>query len=802
MLRVQCPKCGKSLKVPPELAGRRVGCPRCRTPFAVAAPEEPEAAPHAGMKGFFVTLLLVALLAGGAAGWMAWTGKGPFARPPASGPAVALNPSPSTQPVATAATTPPTNPSPVKHRGTEDGVPDTPRTETRSAGGQRYALLVGVQQYDSKELPDLNYSEADVEALAEVLRVSGYPAANVALLTGKGGARDPQRRPTAERIRAELDALLQKCGKDDLVLVAFAGHGIELKETKKYYFCPLGAKFAEPQTLVSLNEIYDKLKGCAAGYKLLLADACRNDPGARGPRIIPEEANVPSVTRPQFAAPPGGVMAFYSCSASQYAYEPEDLQHGVFFHFLIEGLKGQADLDGDGEVIREELEAFVKKRVRSYTAEKLKREQWPHLLGESNDQRPLVKLPGSPKPPPERPKVTRKELTSPMFISEDFKKAPRGKTPAGWKGRDLYAVFEEGDNPSLRPTGKVGVFAPLTLPDTPLAGDFFVECDFRLGHSNDEHRLLMRLEGMGVAVPLTIDWAGSVTLADRPTESFPDFNPQEVNRIRIVREGRNYRVSVNEKVLVDVPLAYAGNFDRAHLYLSAGKGASDYARLLAVRAGLLAGLGEGPRTPPRAGKVVLEEDFSRVEVGTAPKGWDGKDVVLVQREDAARPGLEANEDKGSHPITLPPFSLPGDCFVECEFLLGHSNDEHVLNLRLDGKDGSLPLKVDWNGDVTLADRPTRRAAGTFTPTVPNRVRLVREGRRYRVSINDVDVPGLAFPLAGLGEFSRLEIGLSAGSGSGERMKIYSVRIGTLEAPAAENPKPDGAKQVIPEGSGS
>ncbi len=126
----------------------------------------------------------------------------------------------------------------------------------------------------------------------------------------------------------------------------------------------------------------------------------------------------------------------------------------------------------------------------------------------------------------------------------------------------------------------------------------------------------------------------------------------------------------------------------------------------------------------------------------------------------------------------------------------------MLNLRLDGKDGSLPLKVDWNGDVTLADRPTRRAAGTFTPTVPNRVRLVREGRRYRVSINDVDVPGLAFPLAGLGEFSRLEIGLSAGSGSGERMKIYSVRIGTLEAPAAENPKPDGAKQVIPEGSGS
>ena len=82
--------------------------------------------------------------------------------------------------------------------------------------------------------------------------------------------------------------------------------------------------------------------------RLLLADACRNDPVVDRSRRVTADLN--SVTRPQTAQPPGGVAALFSCSAGELAFEHEELKHGVFFHYLIKGLQGEADLDGDERV--------------------------------------------------------------------------------------------------------------------------------------------------------------------------------------------------------------------------------------------------------------------------------------------------------------------------------------------------------------------------------------------------------------------------------------------------------------------
>jgi DNA-directed RNA polymerase subunit RPC12/RpoP len=42
MLKVTCQKCGKEAKVPPELQGKRVACPRCGGSFRVPAPSDDE----------------------------------------------------------------------------------------------------------------------------------------------------------------------------------------------------------------------------------------------------------------------------------------------------------------------------------------------------------------------------------------------------------------------------------------------------------------------------------------------------------------------------------------------------------------------------------------------------------------------------------------------------------------------------------------------------------------------------------------------------------------------------------------
>jgi uncharacterized caspase-like protein len=56
------------------------------------------------------------------------------------------------------------------------------------AKGKKYALLVGVKEYQRETFPDLKYTENDVEELAKILTKSGF--AKVRVLTNARGKKD------------------------------------------------------------------------------------------------------------------------------------------------------------------------------------------------------------------------------------------------------------------------------------------------------------------------------------------------------------------------------------------------------------------------------------------------------------------------------------------------------------------------------------------------------------------------------------------------------------------------------------
>src|SRR5262245_47179798 len=256
--------------------------------------------------------------------------------------------------------------------------------------GEKYALLVGVRQYGENELRPLQFAEADVVQLAQVLRDSGYRPENVVLLTQARGAENHRFLPLAANVRKELRLLLKNRSRGDSVIVAFAGHGVEFRGAGEHFFCPMDAALSDKQTLISLAEVYKELEQCQAGFRLLLADACRNDPVADRSRRV--TADLASVSRPQTAPPPGGVAALFSCSAGELAFEHEELKHGVFFHYLIQGLQGEADLDGDRTVSLPELDLYVKKRVPDFVRGAYGKEQNPNLVGNTRGLVPVVSL--------------------------------------------------------------------------------------------------------------------------------------------------------------------------------------------------------------------------------------------------------------------------------------------------------------------------------------------------------------------------------------------------------------------------
>ena len=237
------------------------------------------------------------------------------------------------------------------------------------ADGKRYAVIVGVNGYDHAALAPLEYAEADAADLAAILGAGGY---DVRLLTGAAGKADPTRSPTKANVEAVLKGTLDGCKRDDLVLVALAGHGLQFDGDKDAHFCPRDAKpFPDrTDTLVSLQGLYGQLEECGAGAKLLLVDACRNDPkGGRGRGAT--GAGVPT---------PRGLCAVYSCSPGERAYEHKALGHGVFFHHVLEGLKEKAR-DADGEVTVDSLALYVVKQVPRRV---------PDLVGGGARQTPIL----------------------------------------------------------------------------------------------------------------------------------------------------------------------------------------------------------------------------------------------------------------------------------------------------------------------------------------------------------------------------------------------------------------------------
>lgn len=233
--------------------------------------------------------------------------------------------------------------------------------------GNRYAVVVGVKEYDHAKLKPLAFTENDATGLATELRKANY---TVALLTDTAGAADARNAPTLTNVRKRLSTILARTKRNDTVLVALAGHGMQFDGKKDSYFCPKDANPSNARTLVSLTELYRELDNCGAGVKMLLVDACRDDPVAGTSR------GVDGNTAPR---PPRGVAALFSCSAGQRAFEHPKLKHGVFFHYVLAGLREPATRNDRGEVTWGRLADFV--------TEKVSREV-PILVGNGAKQEP------------------------------------------------------------------------------------------------------------------------------------------------------------------------------------------------------------------------------------------------------------------------------------------------------------------------------------------------------------------------------------------------------------------------------
>jgi len=88
-------------------------------------------------------------------------------------------------------------------------------TPTEVITGKKIAFLVGVTEYeDSGSFPTLSFTVKDVKAWQEQLEGIGFEPDNIVVLASNTSV---SRRPTKPRILTQLNGLLNKVGKNDII---------------------------------------------------------------------------------------------------------------------------------------------------------------------------------------------------------------------------------------------------------------------------------------------------------------------------------------------------------------------------------------------------------------------------------------------------------------------------------------------------------------------------------------------------------------------------------------------------------
>ena len=264
---------------------------------------------------------------------------------------------------------------------------------------EQWAVVIGVGAYKSTAIPQLRYSVADAELVHQVLvGQGGFKKENVLLLTDK-----TERKPTLRDLKWALGTFLARSAKkDDLILIFFAGHGApeidprgaESDGLAKY----LVPNDADPNDLYStalpmdeFQTIFDRIE---ADRVVVFLDACYS--GAAGGRTFASQrtraGRVDEVFLDRLTRSKGRAIVTASRS-SEVSLEVPELGHGLFTHFLVQGLRGAADLDRDGIVSLQEIYQYLEQQV-TQKSRSIGGNQHPVMKGELEGQLPLVKVGG------------------------------------------------------------------------------------------------------------------------------------------------------------------------------------------------------------------------------------------------------------------------------------------------------------------------------------------------------------------------------------------------------------------------
>ena len=229
-----------------------------------------------------------------------------------------------------------------------------------------YAVVIGVADYEnlSRRDGDLRYTVNDAMKFYEFLKSKkggSVPEKNIVLLINSQATKD--------EIIDKSKELFSRANINDRVILYYSGHGW------KECFMPYDVT-KKGKNMLFFDEVKEIFRCAQCSTKLLFADACFA--GTMKESIMKKSAK--RNNKKHYDMDNVNIAVMMSCKADETSLEMGSLKQGVFTYYLVEGLGGEANKDGNNYITIQELFYYMYHKVQDKAAQR-NNKQTPELFG-------------------------------------------------------------------------------------------------------------------------------------------------------------------------------------------------------------------------------------------------------------------------------------------------------------------------------------------------------------------------------------------------------------------------------------
>ena len=248
------------------------------------------------------------------------------------------------------------------------------KIKTNILSSDKVALIIGIENYSSN--PKATYANLDAKYFYQYAKnIFGVKNENIKILIDN----EANLVSSLGALNKWLPSKIKK--KHTELIIFFAGHGLASTNGKELYLLPQdGDSDLLERTAISRNEVFDIVKKLQPKKVTVFFDTCYSGVSRDEETLMADSRPLRIIADDQEGIPDNFTI-FSASQLDQISSGLKDAKHGTFSYYLMKGLEGNADANGDKKITNGELIVYMDTNV-SQKASELGRQQNPSLAGD------------------------------------------------------------------------------------------------------------------------------------------------------------------------------------------------------------------------------------------------------------------------------------------------------------------------------------------------------------------------------------------------------------------------------------